>query len=58
MSDLFNQMTTTTNGMVAYEEVGDAVVSLFFKIATARGADMSKDFLKALHKTQIRQFVF
>lgn len=47
MSDLFNQMTTTTNGMVAHEEVGDAVVSLFFKIATARGADMSKDFLKA-----------
>lgn len=50
MSKLFtlaNAMTTTTNGMEAYKDVGDALVGLFFKIGTSRGVDMTQDFLAA-----------
>lgn len=48
MSVLFeNDMTTTTNGMAAYGEVGDKVLSLFFKIGTSRGVDMTQAFLDA-----------
>lgn len=47
MSALFDahgQMTTTTNGMTAFRDTGNALVSLFFKIGTARGSDLTKEF--------------
>lgn len=47
MSALFDAhglMTTTTNGMTAFRDTGNALVSLFFKIGTARGSDLTKEF--------------
>lgn len=52
MSQLFNAasaMTTTTNGMEAFKDTGDALVSLFFKIGTSRGANLTEEFNSAFN---------
>jgi hypothetical protein len=41
------QTTTTTNGMKAYKDTGNSVVSLFYKIGASRGKDITKDFVAA-----------
>ena len=42
-----NQMTRTTNGMVARKSTANACVDLFFKIGASRGKDITKDFVAA-----------
>lgn len=51
MSNLFtaaNNMTTTTNGMVAYKSTLNPLVDLFMKIGASRDTDLTKEFGEAL----------
>lgn len=42
-----NQTTTTTNGMVAFENTSDACVDLFFKFGASRGKKLTREFAAA-----------
>lgn len=42
-----NQYTTTTNGMLAHAQTGNALTNLFYKIGSARDTDIIPDFVAA-----------
>lgn len=46
-----NEVTTTTNGMAAFNGTGDALVDLFFKIGASRGKDITALFEKAFQES-------
>lgn len=42
-----NQYTTTTNGMLAHAQTGNALTNLFYKIGSARNTNIIPDFIAA-----------
>ena len=44
---VITQEARTENGMKAYKDTGNSVVSLFYKIGASRGKDITKDFVAA-----------